>query len=120
MGAFFWVEIALLWFYYLFTDNPFTEAQDEDEEVYDEEKDDKTGQDEEDYEEEQAADADDENSSLMGKGQKSSCTQYASLPTVHTLPYILWVTQIKENNNGFYLLWVCWYIFINWRDVIPY
>ena len=65
MGAFFWVEIALLWFYYLFTDDPFTEAQDEDEEV-----DDKTGQDEEDYEEEQAADADDENSPLMGKSEE--------------------------------------------------
>ena len=65
MGAFFWVEIALLWFYYLFTDDPFTEAQDEDEEV-----DDKTGQDEEDYEEEQAADADDENSPLMGRSEE--------------------------------------------------
>ena len=41
---------------------------------------------------------------LSWVGQKSSCTQYASLPTVHTLPYILWVTQIKQNNNGFYLL----------------
>ena len=65
MGAFFWVEIALLWFYYLFTDDPFTEAQDEDKEV-----DDKTGQDEEDYEEEQAADADDENSPLMGRSEE--------------------------------------------------
>ena len=36
--------------------------------------------------------------------QKSSCTQYASLPTVHTLPFILWVTLIKQNNNGFHLL----------------
>ena len=70
MHSFFWVEIALLWFYYLFTDDPFTEAQDGDEEVYDEEKEDEAGQDEEDYEEEQAADADDENSPLIGKSEK--------------------------------------------------
>ena len=67
MHSFFGVEIALLWFYYLFTDDHFTEAQDEDEEIYDEEKEDEAGQDEKDYEEEQAADADDENSSLMGR-----------------------------------------------------
>ena len=67
MCAFFWVEIALLWFYSLFTDDPFTETQDEDEEVYDEEKEDEAEQDEKDYEEEQAADADDENSPLMGR-----------------------------------------------------
>ena len=67
--SFSWVEIALLWFYYLylFTDDPFTEAQDKDEEVYDEKKEEEAGQDEEDYEEEQAADADDENSPLMGR-----------------------------------------------------
>ena len=67
MCAFSWVEIALLWFYYLFTNDPFTETQDEDEEVYDEEKEDEAEQDEKDYEEEQAADADDENSPLMGR-----------------------------------------------------
>ena len=67
MCAFFGVEIALSWFYYLFTDDPFTETQDEDEEVYDEEKEDEAGQDEKDYEEEEAADADDENSPLMGR-----------------------------------------------------
>ena len=104
MCAFLGVQIALFLFYSLFTDDPFIEAQDEDEEVSDEEEEEEAGQDEEDYAEEQAADADDENSALMGKGQKSSCTQYASLPTVHTLPYILWVTLIKQNNNGFYLL----------------
>ena len=65
--SFSWVEIALLWFCYLFTDDPFTEAQDEDEEVYDEKKEEEAGQDEKDYEEEQAADADDENSPLMGR-----------------------------------------------------
>ena len=72
MHSLFWVEIALLWFYYLylFTDDPFTEAQDEDEEVYDEEKEDEAEQDEKDYAEEQAADADDENSPLMGKSEK--------------------------------------------------
>ena len=78
MHSFFWVEIALSWFYYLFTDDPFTEAQDEDEEVYDQEEEEEAGQDEEDYAEEHAADSDDENSALMGKGQKSSCPQYAS------------------------------------------
>ena len=70
MRAFFRVEIALLWFYYLFTDDPFTEAQDEAEDVYDEEKEDQAGQDEEHYKEEQAADADDENSPLMGKSEE--------------------------------------------------
>ena len=65
--SFFWVEIALSWFYYLFTDDPFTEAQDEDEEVYDEKKEEEAGQDEKDYEEEEAADADDENNPLMGR-----------------------------------------------------
>ena len=105
MCAFLGVQIALLLFYSLFTDDPFIVAEDEDEDVSDEEEEEEAGQDEEDYAEEQAADdSDDENSALMGKGQKSSCTQYASLPTVHTLPYILWVTQIKQNNNGFYLL----------------
>ena len=62
-----WVEIALLWFYYMFTDDPFTETQDEDGEVYDEKKEEEAGQDEKDYAEEQAADADDENSPLMGR-----------------------------------------------------
>ena len=65
--SFSWVEIALLWFYYLFTDDPFAEAQDEDEEVYDEKKEEEAGQDEKDYAEEQAADADHENSPLMGR-----------------------------------------------------
>ena len=49
---------------------PVTETQDEDEEVYDEEKEDEAEQDEKDYAEEQAADADDENSPLMGKSEK--------------------------------------------------
>ena len=70
MHSLFWVEIALLWFYYLFTDDPLTETQDEDEEVYGEEKEDEAEQDEKDYAEEQAADADDENSPLMGKSEK--------------------------------------------------
>ena len=80
----------MILFIYLFTDDPFTEAEDEDEEVYDEEEEDEAGENEKDYEEEQAAD--DENSPLMGRSEHISCTQ----PIVHTLRYILWVPYFLE------------------------
>ena len=73
----------MILFIYLLTDDPFTEAEAEDEEVYDEEEEDEAGQDEEDYEEEQAADADDEKSPLTGRSKHKLHSAYRTYLEVH-------------------------------------